>query len=234
MKLRNWLKSSKEEQASEPVEVGGLELDSEGEVLKSGHNLQQLKEDIEGREDAISELERDVDRHERKKKRAVDKARKAEKSGDQSDKKGYMVEAKEHKEAKAKKEKILDHLRNEKLVLKKLQLQHLQNNVGDGIATDLDIDLGELDASAIEDAIEDGSDELWESAENMEDINEAMEMADSGMASLDLSDIEKEVNGTANSEGGELLDRSLETEEEIDQAIEEELEKIEGMHSDER
>lgn len=223
MKLRNWLKSSKQEQASEPVEVGGLELDSDGEVLESGHDLKQLKQDIEGREDAISELERDVDRHEKKKKRAVEKARKAD---GQADKKGYMVEAKEHKEAKAKKEKILDHLRKEKLTLKKLKLQHLQNNIGDGVDTDLDIDIGELEASEIEEAIEKGSDELWEAAENMEDLGEAMEMADTEASGLDLSDIKAEVENPGHNNEVDLSNRSLETEEDIDQAIDETLEQM--------
>jgi len=223
MKLRDWLKTDKEEQAEEPVEVGGLELDGDGEVLESGYDLEEFEDDIEGREEAISELEKDVQRHGKKKKRAVEKARKAD---EQADKKGYMVEAKEHKEAKAKKEKILDHLRQEKLTLKKLKLQHLQNNIGDGVDTDLDINLGELDASEIEDAIEEGGDDLWESAENMEDLGEAMEMADSEAGGLDLSDIEAEVENSGTSDTVDLSNRSLETEEDIDQAIDETLEEM--------
>ena len=58
-----------------------------------------------------------------------------------------------------------------------------------------------------------------------------MEMADSELGGLDLSDIKEEVNSDDNIG---LSGRSLETEEEIDQAIEEELEKIEEMQSDGR
>ena len=226
MKLRNWLSNGKDEQAKEPVEVGGLELDADGEVLESGFDLEQFEDDIENREDAINELQRDVDRHEKKKKRAIEKARKAE---TQADKKEYMVEAKEHKVAKEKKQKILDHLRKEKLTLKQLKLQHLQNNIEDGIDADLDIDVGDLPVSEIEAAIEEGSDELWETVENMEDIGESMEMADDETAGLDLSDIKAEVEGRSNDEEINLSERSLETEEEIDQAIEEELGKLEDI-----
>lgn len=226
MKLRSWLSNGKDEQSKEPVEVGGLELDADGEVLESGFDLEQFEEDIENREDAIDELQRDVDRHEKKKKRAIDKARKAE---TQADKREEMVEAKEHKVAKEKKQKILDHLRKEKLTLKQLKLQHLQNNIGDGIDADLDIYVGELPVSEIEDAIEDASDDLWEAIENMEEIDDSIEMADEETSGLDLSDIEAEVEGRSNDEEINLSERSLETEDEIDQAIEEELGKLEDM-----
>lgn len=229
MKLRNWITSSSEKQAKEPVEVGGLELDADGEVLKSGHALEEFQQDIEEREEYIDELQRGIRRHEKKKKRAVEKAKK---SDTESEKQDYMVEAKEHKVLKGKKSKILDHLRKEKLQLKKLRLQHLQDNIGsDG---ELDIELSALPVNDIEDAIEENSDELWESRENIEDLDDAMEFADDELGDLDLSDIEEEVDGTNNQEGVDLSDRSLETEEEIDQAIEEELEKIEEMQSDGR
>jgi hypothetical protein len=229
MKLRNWITSSSEKQAKEPVEVGGLELDADGEVLKSGHALEEFQEDIEEREEYIDELQRGIRRHEKKKKRAVEKAKKAD---TESEKQKHMVEAKEHKVLKEKKSKILDHLREEILQLKKLRLQHLQDNIGsDG---ELDIDLSELPVNDIEDAIEENSDELWESRENMEDLDDAMQFADNELGGLDLSDIEEEVDGTTSRDNVDLSDRSLETEEEIDQAIEEELEKIEEMQSDGR
>lgn len=224
MKLRDWLKTDKEEQASEPVEVGGLELDGDGEVLESGFDLEDFQEDIEGREDAIQQLEREVDRHQKKKKRAVEKAQEAD---SQSDRKAYMVEAKEHKVAGGKKEKILDHLRSEKLTLKQLRLQHLQNNIGASVDTELDIDISDLDASQIQDAVEEGSDELWEASENMEEIDEAMDMADSETAALDLSSIQEELVEDSNEDHSvDLEDRSLETEEEIDQAIDETIERM--------
>ena len=223
MKLRDWLKNGKD---GKTVEVGGLELDGNGEVLQSGFQLEQFQDDIENREEAINELQRDVDRHEKKKKRAIQKARKAE---TQADKKEYMVDAKEHKVAKEKKEKILDHLRKEKLTLKELKLQHLQNNIGDSIDSDLDIDVGELPVSEIEAAIEQGSDEIWETVENMEDISDSMSMADNETGELDLSDIEAEVEGHNKVGDIDLSQRSLDTEEEIDQAIEEELGKLGEM-----
>jgi len=229
MKLRNWITSSSEKQAKEPVEVGGLELDADGEVLKSGHALEEFQEDIEEREEYIDELQRGIRRHEKKKKRAVEKAKKAD---TESEKQKHMVEAKEHKVLKEKKSKILDHLREEILQLKKLRLQHLQDNIGsDG---ELDIDLSELPVNDIEAAIEENSDELWESRENMEDLDDAMQFADNELGGLDLSDIEEEVDGITSRDNVDLSDRSLETEEEIDQAIEEELEKIEEMQSDGR
>jgi len=224
MKLRDWLSNGKDEQAKEPVEVAGLKMDSNGEVLESGFTLKQLVNDINGREEAIDELQHDVDRHEKKKKRAVEKAQDAE---TQTDKKEYMVEAKEHKLAKEKKENILEHLLNQKLTLKELKLQHFQDNIGDTENTELDIDLSEIAVSDIEAAVEESADETWEETENMEDLSDAMSMADRETSSLDLSDIESEVNG--NTDEVDLSQRTLETEEEIDQAIEEELEKMEDI-----
>lgn len=93
------------------------------------------------------------------------------------------------------------------------------------------IDFSELDVTEVESAIEDISDENWKARENINDIDDAMEMADSELGGLDLSDIKEEVNSDDNIG---LSGRSLETEEEIDQAIEEELEKIEEMQSDGR
>ena len=222
MKLRNWLKGDKEEQAENPVEVGGLELDGDGEVLESGFNLQDFEHDIEGRKEAIDQLERDVSRHQKKKKRAVQKARKAD---TETDKKGFMVEAKQHKVAKQKKEKVLDHLRKEKQVLNQLKLQHLQNNIGSAIGEDLDINVGELSASEIESAIEEGADELWEASENMEDLDEAMALADEELAGLDLSEIENEVHGDSSNDI-DLENAPLQTEEDIDRAIDETLQEM--------
>jgi len=222
MKFRNWLTSDKEEQAEEPVEVAGLELDGDGEVLESGFNVVDFQEDIEGREDTIDQLEKEVSKHQKKKRKAVDKAEKARK---QSEKKAKMMEAKEHKVAGEKKEKILDHLRSEKLTLTQLKLQYLQNNIGSGLMEDLDIDLAELDTSDIEDAIEEGEDALWEASDNMEGLEEAMELADEELSGVDLSDIEAEVDGS----GSDEIDMSLSenpTDEEIDRAIDNTLEQM--------
>ncbi|MCY4730462.1 hypothetical protein KY092_07815 [Natronomonas gomsonensis] len=224
MKLRSWLTSDKEEQADEPVEVAGLELDGDGEVLESGHDIQQFEQDIESREETIDQLEREVSRHQKKKEKAFDKARGA---STESDKNDYMVEAKEHKVAGEKKEKILDHLRSEKLTLTQLKLQHLQNNIRSGAIEGLDIDLSELSTRDIESAIEEGEDQLIDASENMDDLDQAMDLADEELSGVDISDIKSEVKEEDN--GINLSDRSLETEEEIDRAIEEEYEKIEEM-----
>jgi len=224
MKLRSWLKSDKEEQAEEPVEVAGLELDGDGEVLESGHDLEQFQEDIESREDTIDHLEREVSRHKKKKEKAVDKAQKA---STESEKKDYMMEAKEHKVAGEKKEKILDHLRSEKLTLMKLKLQHLQNNIGSELVEGPEIDLSKVSTSDIESAIEEAEDEMMDASRNMEDLDQAMQFADEELSGVDLTNIKsqmKKKNGEIHLSG-----RSLETEEEIDQAIQEELEKIEDM-----
>jgi hypothetical protein len=226
MKFRDWLTSDKEEQAEEPVEVAGLELDGDGEVLESGFDLADFQKDIEGRETTIGQLEKEVSRHQKKKRRAVDKAKKAD---EESDRKAYMMEAKEHKVAGKKKEKILDHLRSEKLTLTQLKLQYLQNNIGSGLMEDLGIDLAELDTSDIEDAIEEGEDELWEASDNMDELEEAMELADKELSGVDLSDIKAEVEDPGDSDDVDLSERSLETEEEIDRAIEEELEKLQNQ-----
>jgi hypothetical protein len=226
MKFRDWLTSDKEKQAEEPVEVAGLELDGDGEVLESGFDLADFQGDIEGREDTIDQLEKQVSKHQKKKRKAVDKAEKARK---ESKKKAKMMEAKEHKVAGKKKEKILDHLRSEKLTLTQLKLQYLQNNIGSGLMEDLGIDLSELDTSDIEDAIEEGEDELWEASDNMDELEEAMELADEELSGVDLSDIEEEVEDQGGSGKVDLSERSLETEEEIDRAIEEELEKLQNQ-----
>jgi tetratricopeptide (TPR) repeat protein len=222
MKLREWLTISDKKQAQEPVEVGGLELDGDGEVLESGHTLQQLEEDIGSREDAIDDLQRDIHKHQRKKKQAVEKARDA---GSEADKKQYMFEAKEHKEAKEKKEKILQHLQKEQLTLKKLKLQHLQNNIGDGVNSDLDISVSNLDESSIKSAIEDGSDDIWEASQNMQEIDEAISFADQELAEVDINDIRTEVEEDSSSDF-DLSDRSLDDEEDIDQAIDDTLERM--------
>lgn len=222
MKFRSWLTSDKEEQAEEPVEVGGLELDGDGEVLESGFDLEDFEEDIEGREDTIDQLEREVDRHQKKKRKAVEKAEKARKESDQ---RSEMMEAKEHKIAGEKKEKILNHLRSEKLTLVQLKLQHLQNNLGSGLVEDVDIDLGELDVSSIEDAIQEGEDELWEASENMDELDETMKLADEELSGVDLDEIRDEVDGSSNNE----IDVSLSenpTDEEIDQAINQTLDQM--------
>lgn len=224
MKLRGWLTSDKEEQAKEPVEVAGLELDGDGEVLESGHDLEQFQEDIKSREETIDQLEREVSRHQKKKEKAVKKARKA---STESDKKDYMVEAKEHKVAGEKKEKILDHLRSEKLTLMKLKLQHLQSNIGSEGIEGLDIDLSEISTRDIESAIEEGEDDLMDASHNMEDLDQAMDLAEDELSGVDISNIKSEME----KKDGEiqLSGRSLETEKEIDEAIEEEIEKIEEM-----
>jgi hypothetical protein len=90
---------------------------------------------------------------------------------------------------------------------------------------DLDIDLSELDTSDIEDAIEEGEDELWEASDNMEELEEAMELADEELSGVDLSDIEAEVDGS----GSDEIDISLSenpTDEEIDRAIDDTLEQM--------
>jgi tetratricopeptide (TPR) repeat protein len=222
MKLRQWLTISDKKQAEEPVEVGGLELDGDGEVLESGHTLQELDEDIGSREDAIDDLQRDIDQHQRKKKRAVEKARDAD---SEADKKQYMFEAKEHKEAKEKKEKLLQHLQKEQMTLKKLKLQHLQNNIGDSVNSDLDISISDLDESSIKSAIEDGSDEIWEASQNIEELDEAISFADQELAEVDLNDIRTEVEEDSSSDI-DLSDRSLEDEQDIDQAIDDTLERM--------
>lgn len=224
MKLRGWLTSDKKEQAKEPVELAGLELDGDGEVLESGHDLGQFQEDIESRKKTIDQLEREVSKHQKKKEKAVKKARKASK---ESDKKDYMVEGKEHKVAGEKKEKILDHLRSERLTLMKLKLQHLQSNIGSEGIEGLDIDLSEISTRDIESAIEEGEDDLMDASQNMKDLDQAMDLAEDELSGVDISNIKsgmKKKNGEIHLSG-----RSLETEEEIDQAIEEELEKIEQM-----
>ncbi len=219
--------SDTEEQVKEPVEVGGLELDPEGEVLESGFELDEFQGDIEEREEFIDQLQRDIDRHRKKKERAVERAREAETGSEKED---YMVEAKEHKVLKQKKKKVLNHLRKEKLMLKKLKLQHMQDNVGSSLNSELDIDVGQLPTSDIESAIEESGDDLLESRDSIQDLEDSLELADSEAAGLDLSDIEEEVEDDVDSnEETQLEDRSLETEEEIDQAIEEELQKLEDL-----
>lgn len=224
MKLRSWLTSDKEEQAKEPVEVAGLELDGDGEVLESGHDLEQFEEDIESREETIEQLERDVSRHKKKKEKAVEKAKEA---STQSDKKDYMMEAKEHKVIGEKKEKILDHLRSEKLTLMKLKLQHLQSNIGSDVIEGTEIDFSGISTRDIESAIEETEDKLMDTSQNLEDLDQAMGLADEELSGVDISNIKSQMM----KKDGEihLSGRSLETEEEIDQAIEQELEKIEQM-----
>lgn len=226
MNLRRWMFSGTEEQVKEPVEVGGLELDPDGEVLESGFELEEFQEDIEEREEFIDQLQRDIDRHGKKKQRAVERARDAK---NRSEKEDYMVEAKEHKVLKQKKKKVLDHLRKEKLMLKKLKLQHMQDNIGSGLDSDLDIDVSQLPTSDIESAIEESGDDLLDSRDTIQDIEDSLELADSEAAGLDLSDIEEEVDDVDSDEEIQLENRSLETEEEIDQAIDEELQKLEDV-----
>lgn len=221
MKLRGWLTSDKEEQAEEPVEVAGLELDGDGEVLESGHDLEQFEEDIESREETIEQLEREVSRHKKKKEKSVEKAQNASK---QSDKKDYMMEANEHKVIGEKKEKILDHLRSEMLTLKKLRLQYMQNNVSSGAIEGVDIDLSGLSTRDVESAIEEGEDDLMDASQNMEDLDQAIDLAEDELSGVDISNIKSEME----KKDGEiqLSGRSLETEEDIDQAIDETLERM--------
>lgn len=226
MKWRSWITSDKDEQLEEPVEVSGMELEAESEVLGSGHTIADFQEDIEERENLVEELQTEISRHSKKKKRAIKRVKQAETSTEEE---RHLTDAKEHKDLKEKKQNILGQLQEEIRQLKKLMLQHLQQAITK--EGGMKIDFSELDVTEVESAIEDISDENWKARENINDIDDAIEMADSELGGLDLSDIKEEVNSDDNIG---LSGRSLETEEEIDQAIEEELEKIEEMQSDGR
>jgi len=224
MKLRNWFTSSEEKQVKESVEVGGIELDADEEVLQTGYTLSEIRGGIEKREETSKDLKREINRHEKKKKRAIDKAKKAD---SETDKKDNLTTAKVQKELKKKKEKIVDHLQEEKLKLRKLQVQHMMGRLTSD--THVDVDISDLPVSDIETAIEDIGDDTWESTKNMEDLDEATSTADEELGGLDLSDIKSELD---EEEEPGLSNRSLETEEEIDQAIDEELERLERIEED--
>ena len=60
MKWRSWITSDKDEQLEEPVEVSGMELEAESEVLGSGHTIADFQEDIEERENLVEELQTEI------------------------------------------------------------------------------------------------------------------------------------------------------------------------------
>lgn len=219
MKLTNWLTKSDEKQAEEPVEVGGIELDADSEVLESGHDLSDFKEDIEEREDQISQLQKDIDRHNKKKKRAAKRAKLADNENKQ---RKHLADAKEEKELKEKKEGIVDHLQEEKLRLKQLMLQHMQQAIQSGDSQN--ISLSDIPINDVESAIESAADDTWESRENMQDLDDAMEIADDELGGLNLEDVREETD--SEEDPTDLSNRSLETEEEIDQAIEDLLDEM--------
>jgi len=201
-----------------------IERNPEETVLGTGYTLSTMRSDLELRDDVLDSIEGWVDKMRARKKDALENALDA----DYGEKIQYYRQGEEARLKLETLEEIRDKLMVEQLFLSKLVNQHLRQNYLDNTSHSFgfEVDIGEMDASAVANAV-DRSDIMEEdTVKIIEEIDEAMGRAGDVDMAVDLSQVRAEAEELE----ADDLEAEMESggvEQQLDTQIEEELEDME-------
>jgi hypothetical protein len=203
------------------------EVDPERGALNCGFTIGEIEADLDRREEVMDGLEQKVDSHSEEKKRFLKKALEA---GPRKTIRFY-AKAKEADMYRGFYRELWENLMIQQFFLIKLLLEAKRNNllVDPGAEFGFEVDIGEMDQSAVRGAIDSSDLEREQVPDTIGAIDAHLGVADGEGMSLDLDEIRSEAEELEAAEigaGETELGGGMETA--INQQIEAELEKMEA------
>ena len=182
-------------------------------VLNSGYSADELEEELDQREEALSEVESKMDRASKRRLSYLQDAQEA--GGEQ--KMRYWFRAKKEKMKEQVFSDLHQRLMKEHMFLSRVDMESFKRRLEEtGAEFGFDIAIEELPEDEMIEAIEEDSDRRRDVAETIEEIERALEIDGDTYMEMDFSDVKADVD--------ELSD-PREMEEVLDQQIEAELEQ---------
>lgn len=206
-------------------------IDPDDKVLGTELTWSQFQEEIENREDLIEALRHDTEYHNQRFEAHVERAKEA--SGDKKEK--YAEKAKEQEINHNSKQNILENLRRQKMVLKWMKMQHMENVAAkpEQILPGIDLAMEDIPVDAVSDAVKDASFDRKQQTQQLDDLVEELSDISEDVQGPDLSSVFTEIEAL---EAQDVEEKSLDLEDALAvqeggeaeaEDLEEELEELE-------